>query len=725
MIAAALPLACTLLTADPIVVAGDDVEITRSATIRIAADAIADANGDGVIHVTGDGVHLRFEEGAVLRGAAADGAPDTFTGTGIRVTGRDVTIEGATIAGFKVGVRAEAADGLVVRDVTFTDMYRQRLRSTPAAEDVGDWLAPHDNDDGEWIRRYGAAVAVARSRGVTITGVRARRGQNGIVLDRVEDARIYDNDCSFLSGWGLAAWRSSRNVISRNAFDFCIRGYSHGVYNRGQDSAGILFFEQCSANVVAENSATHGGDGFFGFAGREALGERDPRDDRAWYARRGCNDNLLVRNDFSYAAAHGIEMTFSFGNLFEDNRLVGNAICGVWGGYAQDTMIVGNTIEENGALGYGLERGGVNIEHGDGNRITGNAFRRNRCGVHLWFDEDETLLALPWAEANHEPRGRTYIEDNTFEGDDVAVHLRELGGATHIHGNTMVDVGRRLRTDTRSVVTTVTRMPAVAPRPLTAVPGSTRPVGARAHLAGRERIVMTTWGPYAWDAPRLVCDGAGIDADGRPYLGYRLLGPDPDERPRWRAEHGTGVELVVDPPAPDAGVLARARLVATAPGAHTVRLIHEPADGAPHVDTRTLVSIDWTIRHFASPVVPQDDVETWRTGAADAVVVRAPALRVLPGAGPPVAGVPADHFGTIADGVVPLAPGRWRIRTRSDDGIRVRLDGVVVIDDWTWHAPRTHEHVFEVTAPRDVALHVEHFERDGLATLELDLEVVE
>ena len=43
---------------------------------------------------------------------------------------------------------------------------------------------------------------------------------------------------------------------------------------------------------------------------------------------------MIVENDLSYAAAHGLEMTFSFGNRILDNRLVGNAICGIWGGYS-------------------------------------------------------------------------------------------------------------------------------------------------------------------------------------------------------------------------------------------------------------------------------------------------------------------------------------------------------------------------------------------------------
>src|SRR5690606_21596369 len=125
--------------------------------------------------------------------------------------------------------------------------------------------------DHQWRKNYGAAICIEDSKTVTVVGSKCRRSQNGLLLDRVEKSKIYDNDFSFLSGWGLGMWRSNENVVSRNAFDFCVRGYSHGVYNRGQDSAGILMFEQCSRNVIAENSVTHGGDGIFGFAGKEAL----------------------------------------------------------------------------------------------------------------------------------------------------------------------------------------------------------------------------------------------------------------------------------------------------------------------------------------------------------------------------------------------------------------------------------------------------------------------
>ena len=192
---------------------------------------------------------------------------------------------------------------------------------------------------------------------------RARKGQNGLVLDRCEKAQVYDDDFSFLSGWGIALWRSSDNVIAKNACDFCIRGYSHGVYNRGQDSAGILLFEQCSWNVIAENSATHCGDGFFGFAGQEALGSVPPPSAGFSYRGRGCNANRIWRNDFSYAAAHGLELTFSFGNEIVSNRLFGNAICGIWGGCAARGSSA-TPSRRTAPAGTGSSAGGTNIEYG-------------------------------------------------------------------------------------------------------------------------------------------------------------------------------------------------------------------------------------------------------------------------------------------------------------------------------------------------------------------------
>ena len=282
-----------------------------------------------MIRIEAPNVEVEFEKGSVLRGSPAGTLPDQYEGVGIRIDGQaGVTVRGAVVSGFRCAVWASKADGLTLQGADASDNRRAHLRSTPAAEDGADWLFPHNNEDRNWLKQYAAALYVDNTARATISRCRVRHGQNALCLDRVTQSKIYDNDLSFNSGWGIAMWRCTHNVISRNAVDFCVRGYSHMVYNRGQDSAGILMFEQDCNNVVAENSVTHGGDGIFGFAGREAIGDA-VKHDQDWYRRRGCNDNLFLGNDLSYAPAHGLEMTFSFGNQILNNRFAGNAICGL------------------------------------------------------------------------------------------------------------------------------------------------------------------------------------------------------------------------------------------------------------------------------------------------------------------------------------------------------------------------------------------------------------
>ena len=77
-----------------------------------------------------------------------------------------------------------------------------------------------------------------------------------------------------------------------------------------------------------------------------------------------------------------------------------------------------------------------------------------------------------------------------------------------------------------------------------------------------------------------------------------------------------------------------------------------------------------------------------------------------------------------------MPKGRWRIRTISDDGVRVSVitssnQTQMLIDNWTWHGPATDEGVFTVVRDNEIVMiRVFYFEIDGYATLELDLEPV-
>ncbi len=749
-----------------VTVTADNTVIGSSCRVVIpAGTVIADADGNGVIQIKGDNVTVEFADGSELRGAGKGVAWDEFKGTGIVVEGgRHVTLKGAKVHGFKIGIAARRTTGLTIDGADVSDNYRQHLRSTPQAEDGADWLYPHHNDKKEWSTNYGAGILVEDSTQGTVRSVVCRRGQNGIMLDRVNDTKVYDNDCSFISGWGLSMWRSNKNIVTRNAFDFCVRGHSEGVYNRGQDSAGILMFEQSSNNVIAENSATHCGDGFFGFAGAEAIGDT-PAPPNFAYVRKGCNDNLFVRNDFSYAPAHGLEMTFSHGNKIVENRFVENGICGVWGGYSQETVITQNRFEGNGGMAYGLERGAINMEHASDNRIFENKFINNKVAVHLWWDDDAALLDKPGVKKNYKGVSGNVIAENevVVNGEhpfknlpaDAAFYAWQFRDAVpkaaapkeaepkaakkkeeHFKNNQvsqnvvqMAGVnGVELAADPGTEPKSTGPTPRFQP-PRFELLGKANPVGARSALEGRDKIMMDEWGPWDHASPMLRPGSAR----GGSHV-YELLG----------AEGGavqTGIEPSSLAVQYDEGIGGTpGRITVTGSGAATpYTLTVKVGDGFEQKVSGMLFPARWSVTFFpwTDAADPQKDLAAWRQLAsgpqAKTVMLGELALRF--GGGGPAdlelgsraikdSGIGKDRFGTIATTRIVLPAGKWRVWTMSDDGVRVTVNGKPMIEQWNWHAPRKDEAEFDQPEETWVDFKVEHFEIDGFSVLELGLEKV-
>ncbi len=748
-----------------VTVTADDTVITHPCRVVIPpGTVIIDANHNGVLHIAFDTGTVEFAPGSLLRGSPANAAPDTYTGTGIRIKNRlGVTIRNAHVSGFKIGLHATATDDLTLDACRFDDLWRQRLKSTPQAEDQSDWLWPHENDAHEWRTNYGAAACIERAQRLVIRACTVRRGQNGFILDRVENARVIDNDASFLSGWGLALWRSSHNLISRNAFDFCIRGYSHGVYNRGQDSAGILAFEQCSHNRFVENSATHGGDGFFGFAGKEALGEKPAPTPDFNHTRMGCNDNLFHGNDFSYAAAHGLELTFSFGNIIRSNRFIENAICGIWGGYSSHTRIdPSNIFTRNGQAGYGLERGAVNIEHGSHNTI-GGTFDSNACGVHLWWDQDPSIAKTPWAKANSVESAHNLIVGH-FKNDTVAIHLRNTTDTT-VFNATFDHCAETIRHDDTSkpevehntISSSTKRIVDNVLRLMASPEGDTRPVGARAALAGRQNIIMTEWGPWDHASPLARRSGGGHDF-ANDYDLFEL----PDGELTIAVEQGAPIvearatlPTETDPP----NKTLRLTALSTQPGVHPYAIRIAVGEFSQLLEG-TLINWRWDVTFFPSPCDPREDLAAWRAASTGdkAITTALNSLKLrFKNAGPSQlalddqttnalavrdAKLPHNHFGTIARTIIPLTPGTYRLATLSDDGLRVRyrrggfgaaIGGkgdadnpwTTAIENWTHHGPTRDTAEFTIDQPSVVEVEVEHFELDGFAVLEVTLDRVD
>lgn len=708
----------------------DDIALSSAATFSAGEYRVEDANDNGVLHIKGNNLAFDFQ-GATLDGSAAGAPPDQFHGQGIVVEdSAGVVIRNLKLRGFKIAIYARNCKDLTIEGCDVSDNWKQHLLSTPSAENGADWLFGHENDDNEWFR-YGAGMYLDRCTGFTIRNNAGHRGQNGLCLNRCDGGSVYDNDFSFNSGWGLGMYRANRNQVARNKFDWCIRGYSYGVYNRGQDSAGILVFEQCSDNVFAFNSATHGGDGFFLFAGLETLDES---------GTGGCNRNLVYGNDFSHASNNGIEATFSDGNRFVNN-IMDQADHAVWAGYSYNSQFVGNRISRC--------NNGISIEHGSGNWIEGNTIEDTATGVNLWSGESSGFAAKPYGKEHH-CRSENYtivhnlfrdgrqdirldrtndveIRENAFAGAATALSIagncrgvrvvqNEIDGAIQRDGADVKFEGNHFSPEAPQGETSVAEPLKIefAKREKDVakpeVPGTQVAFLTPGKLRGLQYIFVDEWGPYDFSRVKLAPANPIFWGDGE----IRVLGPPMPFRV-------TGVQggVQVEPPE---GTLP-ATLKVSAPDRHSREFFF--AIDLPSLKQEVPVKglflfAEWDVRFYRWPGVgPQKPPADWEAVLRSDVLEerKLPQIDFAWGGSAPSDKVPADHFGTVATTEIELPAGRYQVRTVSDDGVRVSIDDRRVIDNWTWHPPA--EDAVEVDLEQGKhKVRIDHFEIDGVAQLQ-------
>jgi len=726
-----LLVACTLfltptLQAQPAAIRlTKDLRITETTSVAPETYRIQDPDDDGAVVILGDNTTVDVR-GATLIGTAEMRPADGFIGRGLVIRGNNVTVRNLKVRGFKIGILADGAPGIVIDQCDVSRNYRQRLKSTVDHEDLSDWLYGHENDNDEWLR-YGAGIYLRNCPKATVSNCRARNGQNGLCLVRCDRSHVVDNDMSFMSGWGLAMWRSSHCGVFNNKFDWCLRGYSHGIYSRGQDSAGILVYEQCIENIFAFNSATHSGDGFFLYAGNETLRKTGVG---------GCNRNLVYRNDFSHAAANGTEATFSHENRFLEN-ILDECEHGVWAGYSSDTIIQDNIMRDC--------RNGVSIEHGSGNRILSNTFENTPTGVHLWWDDDEDLLASAFGKANNgclsrgnviatnrfdraeravwlENDSQSQIGGNVFH--DVDVSLAIAGGSEGIKAALAPEAQKHVRRDKDVELEFVDSISEARIPPLRLSPEERTRIQSKkgkqdAFLRpgmprGKRYIFVDEWGPYDFTDVRMTPNHAAAGAK----ASFQILGP-PGTPFRVLGADG---EVDVAPRKGEMPVKLKVSSNTTGVQDFAVRI---EAGSRQLRATGTLVQSDWRVAVYSwsHEDDPRSGDEAWRRIVArkPIAVFNAPEVNFRWGYGGPAAGAPVDHFATVVSTTIDLPEGMWRISTVSDDGIRVFVDGQQVLADWTHHGPTPLETQIELEAGAH-EFRVEHFEIDGYAQLSVRLE---
>jgi parallel beta-helix repeat protein len=488
----------------------------KKQTYKLDAPTSMDA---ALIIIEGNNITVDFNN-AVLKGSNLKKDPDEFFGIAVLVrSGSNITIKNLKARGYKVALLARGITNLTIENCDFSYNYRQHLNSTQEKEDISDWLSHHQNEKDEWLR-YGAAMYLRDCESTLIKNIKVTGGQNALMMTNCNKGKIYNNDFSFNSGLGIAMYRSSFNTIAFNKINFNVRGYSDGVYNRGQDSAGILIYEQCNNNLFYKNSVTHGGDGFFLWAGQSTMDN----------GKGGCNDNIVKENDFSYAPTNGIEVTFSR-NVISRNRIF-ECDHGIWGGYSYNTVIAGNQFRQNKIA--------IAIEHGQDNEIHHNIFHENKEAIRLWARKEQPA---DWGYAkNRDTRSRDYaIVNNNFNNNPLVMSINRTenllvfdniytGYETLFKLDSTVtgfdttfndEISQQLSADTAELIP-------VIPSPQNAFTGNSA-------LAGRKNIMMTEWGPYDFRSP-IIWNTNPTDTTG--LMKFDLLGP----KGKWKIKRVKGVK---------------------------------------------------------------------------------------------------------------------------------------------------------------------------------------
>ena len=639
---------------------------------------------DGVVLVEGARDETLDLEGVEIRGVPKGTDLDRCTGYGLVLRNcENLVVRGGTFGGYGACIVLENCRNVTLEGIRFEGWYGQRLLSTVASEDSQDWLRPHENDAGEWTQNYGGAISASDCSRLTLRDCYGRKGQNGILLTRVTESEIYDCDFSFLSGWGLALYRSSGNRISHNIFDYCVRGYSHGVYWRGQDSAGILMFERCNDNVVAFNSATHSGDGVLLYGGQDLVeghaAQRGESEDPG-----GSDRNLFYGNDLRFAVANSLEATFSRDNAVINNRLSGSHQHGVWGGYSSRMVIVDNEIEDT--LG-----GAITIEHGQDCLVGWNVMKNNDIAVELYWDQDpEIVLESHFGQTRDTSSRDHWVLFNRFGGNDQDLVFRETTGLT-LSGN-------RFSGDARPYLVDVAAVDRDEIGDETVL----------SWLAGRDgnlpsgNIVLTSLRPWGGEPTELASM-------------HGMLPPAMPGRQKVSAEDRDqakgGLETIImgewGPWDFRSGEL-------------------RPSQKRPG---GLLADVRWEARWFHWDSVTQDprgDLEAWRSLADEPLVSALVENWLNPWGSDHVRRTVGDaHFGLRATTNLRLAKaGGYRLAVQSDDGIRVIVDGLEVIEDWSWHAPRRAEARLDLAAGNHV-IELEYFQIDGSSALGIELVATE
>ncbi len=658
--------------------------------------------------------------GAELQGASADKRPDEFSGIAILIrNSRNVTVKNLVVKGYKVAIIARSSVQLTLENCDLSYNFRQRLNSTQEKEDISDWMSYHHNEQDEWLR-YGAAMYFKDCSFFIIKNCRVTGGQNALMMMRCTDGLVTQNDFSFNSGIGIGMYRSSRNIVQNNRIIFNVRGYSHGVYQRGQDSAGILVYEQSHSNHFLSNNVTHGGDGFFLWAGQTTMDS----------GTGGCNDNILSGNDFSYAPTNGIEVTFS-SNYISQNRIV-ECDHGIWGGYSYQT-----TIRENQFAG---NRIAIAIEHGQRNLVEENSFSRDKTAIRIWANKSQPA---DWGyPARRDTRSVAYhIRRNKFQQHEEVFNIRRTD-SVWVHQNSMTPGSGKVM----NIDSTVVRLDSAfeffttgsSVRPIKQNKNSGWAFKGSEKYRGRKEIRITEWGPYDFRYPIIWQTNP---TDTASVMKFEILGSGGS----WQLKSSRGIKNIsavsgVFPALITAEKNSSGRAdilleLEYSGSAFITQFGEKISAGKPHVFRfrKFFQPVNWEVSFYALDTAIHNPIQTGRLFSlhekkAPVKEEKKNRLDYAWWGGIKTADNRYPGFITMASGTAEIPAGTYELSVTWDDAVRVYVDEKLVLDEWQ---PALYK--FDESPNKKVKLilggrhqfRVEHIELGGFATLSLKINPVD
>ncbi len=681
------------------------MKISRSAKLKqglYLLDALKDTSA-AVVLIEGNNIVIDFNN-AELKGSNDVKDPDQFYGIAIYIRNSNkVTIKNLKARGYKIALLARNVDELVLDNCDLSYNYRQHLNSTQEKEDISDWMSYHHNEKDEWMR-YGAAFYLRGCNRATIKNCKVTGGQNALMMMQCNDAKIYNNDFSFNSGIGLGMYRCNRNQVSFNRINFNVRGHSEGIYNRGQDSAGILVYEQSSDNIFYKNSVTHSGDGFFLWAGQTTMDT----------GKGGCNDNLLWGNDFSFAPTNGVEVTFSR-NYIIDNRIFG---CdhGIWGGYSYESRIENNK--------FGNNRIAIAIEHGQHNLVADNIFTNDKLGIKLWSNPSQPA---DWGYAKyHDTRSAGYIiARNSFNSDGSSFDIKSTDSVSQFD-NTFKN--RHALIDSIRVPVKERKWKApVVHHPIDPFKGN----GKR---KGRENIRMLEWGPYDYRSP-IIWNTSPADSAG--WMRFDLLGP----KGHWKIIQAKGVEQFSAMKGEFPSHLLAKRMKAERTdiqidlefvGDTVVSPMGEIVLSGkvyPFHFSKFFQPMNWQVEFYELDTLRHNPISSGTLFANDQIPppFKRDTVNKLDYAwwgGIKAGGKQYPGFITVAHARADFEPGEYEISLTWDDAARLDIDGKTVINEWMpskYDFDESPNRKIRVKLGGEHQFRLEHVELGGFATISLKI----